>query len=49
MPVIFNLSSWAYKKLSIAEWLVDELNVKYQIPKTIATEWIFKDSPARTS
>src|SRR5712692_6996106 len=29
MPVILNLSSWAVKRQSIAEWLVEELNDKY--------------------
>ena len=29
IPVIFNLSSWAIKRLSIADWLIEELNTKF--------------------
>ena len=40
IPVIFNLSSWAVKAPPLSTWLVAELNAKYLIPTTIATEWI---------
>lgn len=40
IPVVFNLSSWAEKRLPLAEWLVEELNTKYSIPKTVAHLWI---------
>lgn len=43
IPVVFNLSSWAGKKKPIAEWLVEELNVKYNIPKKIAQPWVEND------
>ena len=39
-PAVFNLSSWTGEPL--AQWLTAELNSKYQIPKTIGTEWIQK-------
>src|SRR5689334_20103301 len=32
MPVVFNLSSWAVKRSLLAEWLVDELNERYDVP-----------------
>ena len=32
IPVVFNLSSWAEKRQSIVEWLVEELNTKYHVP-----------------
>ena len=32
MPVVFNLSSWTIKQHSLEDWLVEELNNKYQIP-----------------
>ena len=38
MPAIFNLSSWTGG--SIAQWLITELNSKYQIPKNIGTAWV---------
>ena len=40
IPVVFNLSSWHGKSLSIADWLVAELNTKYQIPQAIAQPWV---------
>jgi tetratricopeptide (TPR) repeat protein/DNA polymerase III delta prime subunit len=43
IPVVFNLSSWAEKRQTIAEWLVEELNTKYQIPKRIARPWVEND------
>lgn len=39
-PVVFNLSSWAIERLTIAEWLVEELQVKYQVSKTLGKTWI---------
>jgi DNA polymerase III delta prime subunit len=43
IPVVFNLASWAEKRQPIAEWLVEELNAKYCIPKHIARPWIAND------
>ena len=31
IPIVLNLSSWTDSKQSIADWLVEELNIKYQI------------------
>ncbi|NJO50709.1 MAG: NACHT domain-containing protein [Leptolyngbyaceae cyanobacterium RM2_2_4] len=39
IPIVFNLSSWTTKQ-SIAEWLVDELSSKYQVPKQIGRQWV---------
>ncbi len=38
LPVIFNLSSWL--KGPIEQWLVKELNSKYQVPTTIGRRWV---------
>ncbi len=43
IPVIFNLSSWAVKRSSIADWLVEELNNKYQVPRKLGQTWIDDD------
>jgi len=43
LPVVLNLSSWATKGQPLAEWLVDELNSKYQVPQKLAQEWIAED------
>ncbi len=40
IPVVFNLSSWEGGKQSIAQWVVAELNAKYQVPLTIGDAWL---------
>ncbi|MEQ9481050.1 NACHT domain-containing protein [Coleofasciculus sp. F4-SAH-05] len=40
IPVVFNLSSWANKRETIADWLVEELNLKYKIPQEIGQTWV---------
>ncbi len=40
IPVVFNLSSWAAERKPLADWLVDELRQKYQVPKKVATAWV---------
>ncbi len=40
IPVVFNLSAWANEKITIAQWLVQELNTKYQVSKEIGQAWI---------
>ena len=39
IPIVFNLSSWQDKQ-PISDWLVRELNTKYQVPKKISKVWI---------
>jgi transcriptional regulator with XRE-family HTH domain/DNA polymerase III delta prime subunit len=43
IPVIFNLSSWAEKRLPLLLWLVEELQTKYQVPRKLAQEWVRAD------
>jgi hypothetical protein len=40
MPFIFPLAPWAVKRSELAEWLVDELNHYYHVPRPIAREWV---------
>jgi hypothetical protein len=40
MPVVFNLSSWAAQRAPLAEWLIDELHNRYDVPRSIATRWV---------
>jgi GTPase SAR1 family protein len=40
MPVVLNLSSWISKKQAISDWLIEELNEKYQIPRKIGDIWV---------
>jgi eukaryotic-like serine/threonine-protein kinase len=40
IPVVFNLSSWARRQGNFREWILDELNLKYQIPRKVGREWV---------
>ena len=40
LPVFFNLASWAEKRQSLAEWLIEELQCKYYVSRTIAKNWV---------
>jgi eukaryotic-like serine/threonine-protein kinase len=40
IPVVFNLSSWASERQSIGDWLVQELNSQYLVPKALSKKWI---------
>ncbi len=40
IPVIFNLSSWAARQLPLAVWMVDEMNTKYEVPRSVGTSWV---------
>src|SRR5439155_24023315 len=40
IPVVFNLSSWAQRRQSLAVWLVEELWTKYQVPRKVGQAWI---------
>ncbi|GCA76726.1 hypothetical protein MiTe_03575 [Microcystis aeruginosa NIES-2520] len=40
IPVVFNLSSWGSKQQTIADWLVQELWSKYQVPKEVGKDWV---------
>lgn len=42
-PVVFNLSSWSQRKLPLADWMVEELRIRYIIPKKIAQVWVTQD------
>lgn len=40
IPVVLNLSSWTRPRQPIADWVVEELNTKYQIPGRIGRRWL---------
>jgi serine/threonine protein kinase len=40
IPVVLNLSSWSGATPKIADWVVEELNKKYQVPRKIAHPWV---------
>jgi eukaryotic-like serine/threonine-protein kinase len=39
IPVVFNLSSWNPEQ-TLFDWLIEELLVKYQIPRKIGRQWL---------
>lgn len=40
MPVVFNLSTWSERHARLAGWLVEELQLRYQVPQHIARAWV---------
>ena len=43
IPVVFNLSSWAVKNKTFENWLVEELNKQYKVPKKIGQSLVKED------
>src|SRR5690348_16224042 len=43
IPVVFPLSTWAQSRKPSDEWLVDELNLRYDLPRKLAQEWVAAD------
>src|SRR5262249_31896334 len=43
LPVVLNLSSWATKHQPLADWLVEELNRAYQVPRPLGQTWVETD------
>lgn len=43
IPVILTLSSWAEKRQPFAEWLIEELHNKYQVPRTLGEQWLHSE------
>src|SRR3954471_24377863 len=43
IPAVFHLSSWAVERRPLADWLTDELNKRYYVPKKLARTWIDAD------
>jgi hypothetical protein len=40
IPVVFDLASWAGAKQSLADWLVQELFLKYNVTNATAQKWV---------
>jgi hypothetical protein len=43
IPVVFNLSSWAQQRAPLADWLVEELSLRYQASRTLGQSWVDND------
>jgi eukaryotic-like serine/threonine-protein kinase len=44
IPVVYNLSSWAAKRLPLAEWLAEELQSNYGVPLKLSHTWVASDA-----
>jgi GTPase SAR1 family protein len=44
IPVVFNLSSWAVQRKPLVEWVMDELNERYDVPKKLARVWVKQEA-----
>ncbi len=42
-PVVFLLSSWAKKQQRLTEWLIEEMDTKYHVPRELGKVWIDTD------
>ena len=40
IPIILNLASWGKQRRLLAEWVVAELTLKYQIPRKMGAFWL---------
>ena len=40
IPVVFNLASWAERRLPLREWLEEEFRAKYQVGRLFSEPWI---------
>lgn len=40
IPVVLPLASWGINRLPLEQWLVEELFIKYQVPRATTQEWI---------
>ena len=40
IPIVLNLSSWAYKRKPLGQWLLDELVLQYQVPRQVGADWL---------
>jgi len=43
IPVVFNLSSWAKKQPALSNWLVEELSIRYEVPRRLGQSWVSGD------
>jgi TIR domain/NACHT domain len=44
IPVVFPLSTWSQSGKPLSEWLSDELNLRYGVPRNVANDWIKNDA-----
>ena len=40
IPVLLDISTWQNNDQKISDWLIDQLNFKYNIPKKVTQDWL---------
>ena len=40
IPVVFPLSTWSQSRKPLAEWMVNELHLRYDVPRAIGQDWV---------
>ena len=40
IPVVFHLASWTPASHTLTDWLIEELQGKYQVPRAVGQQWI---------
>jgi|GEM_PF-872338 DNA-binding SARP family transcriptional activator len=40
IPVVFNLAFWDARSSTLDEWLIAELQARYQVPSQLASQWV---------
>ncbi len=43
MPIVFNLATWSEKREPLTKWLVEELNMRYDVPRKVGKKWVAND------
>lgn len=43
VPVIVNLSTWANTRLSLQDWLIEEIAKTYKVPRAPIAQWVQED------
>jgi hypothetical protein len=46
IPVLLSLISWSERRLPMADWIMEELTAKYQIPRKLGRQWLDNDALA---
>ena len=39
IPVVLNLSSWATRRLPLQDWIVEQLELSYYVPRKLGQGW----------
>jgi NACHT domain len=43
IPIVFHVASWARKHQPLDQWLAEELQTKYKVPRKVSERWIVAD------